>query len=89
MLAAWNLFADVAISVENRGLAFKHIDSQLPKTIYEKLFWGSNLPSMTPEGAHYDPGWSLDEIHSLAEILGSGLQMLKSCTRPWPHQPSG
>src|SRR5713226_1361191 len=51
-LAAWNLFRDVASSTGDRGIAFEHLDSKLP-SIYDKLFWGNNLPSVTPEGAHY------------------------------------
>jgi hypothetical protein len=87
-LNAWNLFADVAASIGDRGSAFKHLDSQLPEIIYEKLFWGNNLPSMTPKGAHYEPEWSIDEIRSIANLLGAGLQMLTSCTRPWPQKAS-
>lgn len=81
-LASWNLFGDVAASIVDRGSTFKHLDSKLG-AIYEKLFWGSNLPSMTPKGAHYVPEWSSDEIDSLAEILTTGLDLFTSCTRKW------
>jgi hypothetical protein len=87
-LGSWNLFVDIANSIGDRGSAFKHLDSQLPKTIYEKLFWGNNLPSMTPKDAHYVPKWSIDEIRSMRQILGAGLQMFEGCTRPWPQDAS-
>jgi hypothetical protein len=78
-LAAWNLFSDMAKSVNERGIAFNQLDSQFP-SIYDKLFWGSNLPSMTPSGRHYEPEWSQDELATLAEVLSAGLAMFESCT---------
>ena len=81
-LTAWNLFADVASSVPE-GVTFKPLDSQFPG-IYKKLFWGSNLPSVTPQGEHYTPEWSPDEIHALGEILIAGLELFVSCVRAWP-----
>jgi hypothetical protein len=84
-LAAWNLFGDVAASVGGRGIAFQHLDSQL-LAIYRKLFWGNNLPSMTPQGSQYVPEWSPDEIASLTEILITGLDLFASCTRSWPQE---
>ncbi len=45
VLAAWNLFSDVARSMPDKGSAFEYLDSQ--PIIYYKLFWGNNLPPMT------------------------------------------
>jgi hypothetical protein len=81
-LAAWNLFADVARSMPARESAFGHLDSQ--PAIYNKLFWGNNLPSMTPKGRRYVPEWSADEIALLAQILSVGLDLFESCTRGCP-----
>src|SRR5271169_6096115 len=64
-LAAWNLFGDVAKSIYETEFSFDQLDSQSPR-IYDKLFWGSNLPSMTPSGRHYEPEWSQDELAELA-----------------------
>ena len=79
-LNAWNLFSDVARSIQGRGRAFERLDPQFPG-IYRKLFWGNNLPSLTPEGKHFTPQWSPDEITALTEVLGAGLEMFRSCTR--------
>jgi hypothetical protein len=84
VLAAWNLFSDVAHSMPDMGSAFEHLDSQ--PTIYDKLFWGNNLPSMTPEGMHYSPEWSAAEVASLAEILSAGLDLFESCIRSYPQE---
>jgi hypothetical protein len=87
-LEAWNLFSDAArsIHVHGMGSTFEPLDSQFPG-IYDKLFWGSNLPSMTPEGRHYDPEWSPDELTALAEVLRAGLEMFQSSTRSFQQNP--
>jgi hypothetical protein len=36
---------------------------------------------MTPEGCHFDPEWSPQELTALAEILGAGLEMFQRRTR--------
>jgi hypothetical protein len=74
-LAAWNLVSDVARSIH--GAAFEELDSQCGK-VYQKLFWGNNLPSMTPAGCHFDPEWSPDEVSALAAVLSAGLKMFQS-----------
>jgi hypothetical protein len=81
-LLAWNLFSDVSASVPELNHNFKALDSQFP-LIYNKLFWGNNMPSMTPEGERYLPEWSADEIQSLAQILASGLDLFVSVVRQW------
>jgi hypothetical protein len=80
-LAAWNLFSDVALSIHGAGRAFEELDKQ-SRAIYEKLFWGNNLPSLTPEGCHFDPEWSSDEITVLATVLRAGLEMFRSRALP-------
>jgi hypothetical protein len=76
-LAAWNLFSDVARSVRGRGSVFRRLDSWFP-AVYNKLFWGSNLPSLTPTDCHYDPEWSVEESRGLAQVLDTGLEMFRS-----------
>jgi hypothetical protein len=82
-LAAWNLFSDVARSMPDSGTAFQHLDSR--PAIYDKLFWGNNLPSMTPEGRNYVPEWFPDEVALLAETLCVGFNLFESCTRRCPQ----
>jgi hypothetical protein len=60
-LNTWNLFRDVAASFPNKVAALEELDSDLP--IYDKLFWGNNLPAVTPPGERYVPEWSPEEIH--------------------------
>ena len=79
-LCAWNLFSDVAASFQKRGFAFENRDAQFP-AIYKKLFYGNNLPSITPEGKQYIPEWSQEEISSLADVLTAGLELFLSSVR--------
>jgi hypothetical protein len=82
-LTAWNLFGDIAVSIQGHGMTFRKLKSQHFE-IYDKLFWGNNLPAVTPEGRQYIPQWSPDELKSLAQILTAGLGLFVSCTRTWP-----
>jgi len=79
-LDAWNLFRDVAASVQAKGAEFAKLDRNEP-LIYDKLFWGNNLPAMTPEGQSYVPQWTLQETQLLAAVLSAGLDLFESCVR--------
>jgi len=61
LLAIWNLAGDVARSVdepfEDRG--------EVLDDVYNKLFFGNNLPSMTTPGDQYIPEWTEEELGSL------------------------
>jgi hypothetical protein len=76
-LAAWNLFEDVSRSV---GGSFDD-NRKLTEKIYEKLFWGNNLPIVTPEGKSYEPIWTKRELKIMREVLGSGLLLFRKKVR--------
>ncbi len=82
-LGAWNLFRDVAASAPSKGIAFGKLSSEL-SGVYDKLFWGNNLPAMTPKGERYVPQWSPEETRSLAEVLSTGFDLFVSCVRNRP-----
>ena len=73
-LGAWNLFADVARSVgtplDDRG--------ELADKVYDKLFWGNNIPAVTPAGREYVPVWSKEEMDCLRRVLQQGLAVFRS-----------
>lgn len=60
-LECWNLFTDVAASVGPieafRRAAFRREDRNA-SSIYDELFAGNNLPTMTPPGVPYEPTWA-------------------------------
>jgi uncharacterized protein YegJ (DUF2314 family) len=76
-LDAWNLFTDLSLSA---GGDFDP-DQDQTLGIYDKLFWGNNLPAMTPEGEHYTPVWSSKELEIMADTLGQGLAIFRRTVR--------
>jgi hypothetical protein len=87
-LNAWNLFADVAASVQVAGHDFCVADNSASST-YRKLFWGNNLPSVTPKGESYVPEWAVKELESLRTVLSLGLDLFRKCTVPWAGNRPG
>ena len=75
-LAAWNLFDDVSHSV---GGSFD-TNRKLTAKIYDKLFWGNNIPAVTPEGEHYEPTWTKRELKIMREVLGVDLSLFREKT---------
>ena len=72
-LEAWNLFDDVSKTVGGNFDA----DQKKTQKIYNKLFWGNNIPAVTPEGEHYEPLWSKRELKIIREVLGNGLSLFR------------
>lgn len=68
LLNAWNLFGDLPRGENLFGEAAARAN-----LVYDKLFWGCNLPAMTPPGEHYVPIWSASETAALKRLLMLGL----------------
>ena len=73
-LDSWNLFDDIARS--RYDSAFLRLSKEAC-AVYDRLFWGSNLPAMTPPGEHFDPVWSDQDVEELRRVLGDGIAMLR------------
>lgn len=75
-LEAWNLFDDLSKTVSG------NFDPERKKTqkIYNKLFWGNNLPAVTPDGEHYIPSWTKGELNLMRKVLGEGLVLFRERT---------
>lgn len=75
LLDAWNFLDDLT------GL---HAGADTPHTrlsraaagVYDKLFWGSNLPAVTPPGERFESSWSPKELAAIREVFESGLGVL-------------
>ncbi|WP_454831317.1 hypothetical protein [Pseudoxanthomonas wuyuanensis] len=76
MLNIWNMLADVAHS-----LSLPMHGAREALDLYDKLFWGSNIPAVTPEGKKFIPDWSDSEIAALARVLSSGLANVREAAR--------
>ena len=74
-LNAWNLFADLRSSIARRSTAR---DPDGGSQVYDKLFWGCNLPSVTPQGERYEPQRTAADIETLVRMLGEGLRLFRA-----------
>lgn len=75
-LNIWNLFDDI---MRSYAIAQDYRDEyEEADDVYDKLFWGCNLPSVTPEGEHYAPEWSEVELYVMACVLREGLRLFES-----------
>jgi len=73
-LDAWNLFVDIAISSSKGTETFRALNGS-NDIIYKKLFYGNNLPSVTPPDCTYVPEWTTEEVSTLSELFKEGLSM--------------
>jgi len=74
-LEGWNLFDDVSRSVGGRKLFGADVAFN---DVYEKLFWGNNLPAVTPAGQQYEPVWLDEEVEKLRVALNAGLCLFRN-----------
>src|SRR5208337_3699746 len=45
---------------------------------YDRLFWGSNPPAVTPPGARFEPAWQADELIAIRRVFEAGFGLLES-----------
>jgi hypothetical protein len=67
-LDVWNFFDDLAglhtaSDTESARL------SRAAVGCYDKLFWGNNLPSVTPPGEQFVPSWSPEELAAIGRMF--------------------
>ena len=72
LLNAWNLYGDIARSLG----ATLDDDGEQTQRCYDKLFYGNNLPSITPVGEHYRPFFTDAEQQLIRGILTRGRAIL-------------
>ncbi len=76
LLSFWNIISDLAYSVGE--IFYGDQDKDILIKIYDKLFYGNNLPSITPEGKKYFPEWEVDEIKEIAKVIEDGLKIVNT-----------
>jgi hypothetical protein len=75
-LNAWNFFDDMAEIHANPETQHARLSREASE-IYEKLFWGNNLPATTPTGERYEPSWTIGELEMMRQVLESGLHLIE------------
>jgi hypothetical protein len=74
LLTVWNLCGDVARGTRRR---FDDRGEQRDR-VYDVVFYGNNLPSMTPPGENFVPDWTAGDLEVLREVILSGVAMVRS-----------
>jgi len=64
LLNGWNFIEDMGRTF-NLKKELKRLRSKLLNKAYDKIFYGCNLPAVTPEGKSYSPLWSREEIAAM------------------------
>ena len=68
LLDGWNFIEDMGRTFSLKK-DLKRLHSRLLNKAYDKLFYGCNLPAVTPEGKSNSPLWSHEEILSMRAEL--------------------
>jgi hypothetical protein len=79
-LNAWNFFDDLAGVHEFPDTDFARL-SCAADNCYDTLFWGCNLPVVTPPGEHFVPSWDHQRLDVIAEVMEVGLALLREKLR--------
>ena len=75
-LSLWHATVDLAYS-ENRAFLGESRSTDV-SAVYDKLFWGNNLPSLRREGARFEPEWSLEELAILRTIVSDIVEIIEA-----------
>jgi len=73
-LSIWNLAGDVARSVQ-KPLADR---GGILDAIYDKVFFGDNLPAVTPPGERFEPDWHDEEVSALRRIIDRAVDLIRT-----------
>jgi hypothetical protein len=76
-LAAWNFFDDLA-GLHTAPSTEYALLSRSASECYDKLFWGTNLPSVTPPGERFHPAWSSEELAAIGRVFAVGVELLEA-----------
>ncbi len=72
----WNLISDLANSVEEKFYGYQEDNTTVQK-IYDKLFYGNNIPSLVKGNKRYQPKWDAEEIAEIANVIKDGLRIVE------------
>lgn len=73
ILNVWNIFQDVAFSAK---VLFSGNDKTY-NGVYNKIFYGNNLPSINTSGKIYVPEWDEEELQVISDVLENGMQLFR------------
>jgi hypothetical protein len=74
LLDIWNTLDDVSHSLNKCIMPVDLFSKEDVDNLYEKIFYGNNLPSVTPEGKKYSPLFDAKERSILRSLLGHAIK---------------
>lgn len=79
ILTIWNFFIDMANTFELDNNELQAYRSKAPKAykVYEKVFTGTNLPSVTQNNPPYHPKFNSKELKLIQRVLTYGYKKFK------------
>ncbi|MGF6907886.1 hypothetical protein [Fusobacterium sp. PH5-44] len=75
ILDFWNILTDISLSL-NVDFLGNERNKSIDK-IHSKLFYGCNLPTVTPENMEYIPIWGKKEVKKIKRIIEDGISILR------------
>lgn len=79
LLEAWNALEDLASSLGSSFMTSEASEKEEAKSAYDKLFYGNNLPAVTPPGSSCHPLLSDRERSVLRTLLRNAIFMAEAC----------
>jgi hypothetical protein len=76
-LNAWNFFDDLASLHDHPESPYSRLSRDAGSS-YDKLFYGCNLPSITPPGERFVPSWQPEELEKIGRVLTTGIRLLEA-----------
>jgi hypothetical protein len=76
-LDVWNFLDDLAGLHAGADTAYTRLSKGASRS-YDKLFWGNNLPAVTPPGEWFNPSWSPEELAAIRAVFEGGLVVLRA-----------
>lgn len=77
LLDAWNFFDDMAGLHGGADTPYTRL-SRAAAGCYDKVFWGSNVPAVTPAGERFIPSWEPAQLDSIRAVMGAGLELVQA-----------
>lgn len=74
ILDCWNIMSDISSSVHSDFIG----DEEGMLDIYEKLFYGNNLPCINRSGKLFMPVWSMEEIQKIYKVMEQGMSIIEN-----------
>lgn len=71
----WNTMADLASSIQQDFLGN---EDGIYLDIYNKLFYGNNLPAIKGDAEEYIPTWDSEDIDALSKVIEDGVRLAKA-----------